>query len=439
MAKPYDTWVLRLLDDFWEVFYPGIPRAGNATESKCRNIEREITKGISASSLYNYFNEKGSPPTDGTKGIMSYYVLLKWKEAEPTFLEGVDLEAGVKNLSRNELASRYLMTYHRHKGVFEEKEEEVVVMDSSKEELLGDMKRLSVWALLAVSFIAGILYFLGNSKSGDQGLMDALSANSLIQSTDDLFFIAVLHVLTIMLLFGVYYFLPTGGRAYIHQLRHGNTKEAMLQFQTGWIGILTAWGLLYTWMCYKWSLEQQLLEAGNFEGYAQFVPWSWAVADMFSLLSTLCFFFIFFVLDIKTGKGRTALLEQRMIAILILGTVILAFSLADRFLFFGAWEGTGTLVYSILTSISMLYFFGRLDSHLFNANRWLLAPLYLYAVIQVNWTNLQSADFALQGLAIFFLAFLLKIYLFFLISGWIRSGDFEVYFENIRKIERRND
>jgi len=66
-----------------------------------------------------------------------------------------------------------------------------------------------------------------------------------------------------------------------------------------------------------------------------------------------------------------------------------------------------------------------------NVNRWMLAPLYLYAVIQVSGPGL--VDFG--GLSkdahqkVFFgTTLVLKIYFFIVIYHWLQNGHFEKYF-----------
>ena len=191
----------------------------------------------------------------------------------------------------------------------------------------------------------------------------------------------------------------------------------------------------------KWIREKQLLHAESFELHARFSEQSWAIADIINVMSTICFAYLFCIMDMKTVSTKEKYLPKEtfyntMLVIVLTAACFLVFSILDRFFHLGNLDGAGTLVYSFLTSIAMLYFFGRLDSHLFEAKRSLLAPLYLYAVIQVNWTNFRSAEFATQGLIIFFVAFLLKIYFFFIVNGWLRNGDFARYFARIRVLQK---
>ncbi len=446
LSKIYEKWVIELLDDFWNIYYPGVPRRGSATESKCRTIEQSIRKRISSSSLYNYFNEKGSPPADGTKGIMSYFILSDWKEKHPQHLKNTQIDFNEEGLSKNDYATKFLMVYYQLKSEQNQSKEiasanQALEFDNIPERLF-DRQTKGILGIFLGAIILLLLFFFNQGLSMPEGIPLETFKNQALQSLrsmDELFMISILHVLTMVLLV-IIYLMPEGSKKTIDALPEGIVKSSMKQFNRGWLGIWIGWILLYIWMSIKWLKEKQLIEQGIWEIYQRFSVYSWAVADLLNVVSTFFFFYLFLVLDMQSVKtqdmpNRNARFQKAIIHFGIVLTIVLACSVTDRFINFGAWEGVGILLYSLLTSISMLYFFGRLDSHFFNIKRSLLAPLYLYAIIQVNWNNLHSADFALQALAMFFLAFLLKIYLFLIVIRWIRNGDFERYFKQINSLE----
>jgi len=444
MPKKYESWDIELLNDFWNTYYPGVPRTGNATESKCRSIEREIEKSISSSSLYNYFNEKGSPPTDSTKGIMSYFIIKDWKDRAPDKFHQLQINGNDLNLK--EAPSKYLMMYRRLKY------NDVDTTSNSEENTsFGDeidYFPIRLWqfplfkmAILACSLLAimGVVW-LGGQGQNNFSTPDESVLAQMIDAADDLFLISILHVMTLILLMVIYY-MPYGGRGHIEKVDAGYVKTSLEQFNQGWVALWISWISLYVWMSYKWIREKQLLHAEAFKLHAHFSEQSWAIADIINVMSTICFAYLFCIMDMKTVSTKENNLQKgtfynAMLVIVLTAACFLMFSILDRFFNIGNLDGAGTLVYSFLTSIAMLYFFGRLDSHLFEAKRSLLAPLYLYAVIQVNWTNFRSAEFATQGLIIFFVAFLLKIYFFFIVNGWLRNGDFARYFARIRVLQK---
>lgn len=445
MSK-YEDWIVQLLDDFWSVFYPGVPRLGNATERKCRTIEKELNKRISSSSLYNYFNEKGGPPADGTKGIMGYYILQHWKEFEPAQFQNIDLKSS--DLSRNDAADRYLILYQQHKAKRIARTPSTNLLPEIEETesyhaiALWDAPKIKWSFLAAILLVVSVIAYLVNcSPIGEAEISNfaKYDMDILISAKDRLSLISVLHVLTILLLLSVYYFI--GDKKPWEAGDHKNVNAPLRQFSYGWGGIWWSWVVLYIWMSIKYAYEKDLLVQAAYGDYLFFSQWSWAVADVFSALSTMCFFYLFFVLDMKTvsnttDKTATNSFQKSMLLVAWCTVFCLILSIIDHFYISDAWDSMGTSLYALLASISMLYFFGRLDSHLFAARRILLAPLLLYAVIQVNWNDFPDSKFAAKGLLILLLAFLLKIYLFFIINNWLKSGDFALYFRKIRDLRK---
>jgi hypothetical protein len=78
----------------------------------------------------------------------------------------------------------------------------------------------------------------------------------------------------------------------------------------------------------------------------------------------------------------------------------------------------------------MSFLFGRLDSHYLKLPRIILAPLYLYAIIQLFWEHdtYASPAFNPERIAIFSLALILKFVLFVNLSRLIRHPRLRQYF-----------
>jgi hypothetical protein len=71
----------------------------------------------------------------------------------------------------------------------------------------------------------------------------------------------------------------------------------------------------------------------------------------------------------------------------------------------------------------MAYLFGRLDSHHMKIPRVLLAPLYLYVIIQLAWVIFQAQPPDSVVPSMFFgAALILKILLFAVITYWLDRG-----------------
>ncbi len=443
MAKQYEDWILQLLDDFWEIYYPGVPRLGNATESKSRTIEKTIDKLISNSSLYNYFNEKGSPPTDSTKGLMGFFILQHWKTKYPDQLNHIKLNHD--EIRQKNSSDKYLMLYQQTRSLLSTKlpSKEKITLPNDKvidttlwySIDIWKSKKIKLIGLIGSLLIIGLISWLFITVTQENHALQKSNFDNII---DDLRSISILHVLTIALLL-FFYFIQFGGNNYIKSLSDSKEKVVLLQFSKGWIALWIGWLLLYFWMSFKWGYEDNLQLQSLWSQRAAFSKFSWAVADVLSMISTISFFYLFFVMDVKTVTLKEDRKEKPFVnamgTVLLISFSFLFLSIIDRFTDFGVMDGALTLLYSMITSISMLYFFARLDSHVFNVNRLLLAPLYLYAIIQVNWNNMKAPEFAVQGLIFFLIAFLLKIYLFFIVHGWLKNGDFQRYFREVKPLD----
>jgi len=81
-------------------------------------------------------------------------------------------------------------------------------------------------------------------------------------------------------------------------------------------------------------------------------------------------------------------------------------------------------------AVGMAFFIGRLDSHYLKLPRVILAPLYLYAIIQLFWSRntVGASDFDGERVAIFALALVLKFVVFLNLSKLIRDEQFRQYF-----------
>ncbi len=437
MNRSVSDWVNGLLDDFWDVYYPNIPRRTHATESKCKAIENEIDHHISYSSLSNYFRGRGSMPTDSTKNILAFYVLMHWQKKYPQLGIEVDEETAEAALSRNDKPNNFLLAYYQLKGqvLLGRKE-----LPEGGEPLQlgfalfpkGDFRffKRSFWLNLAfVLLILGA--FIWRQLTSDTPIPSFNQTD--LSYRQNLTIIALFHVGMIALLMVLFYTISDGRKAHL-SARGKDVRQGILFFQRGWLGIYFSWLLLYLWLSFKWYYEGQLVLRQDAQlGF--FSAASWAVADVLSLASTFLFFYLFNLLDTRKGKGDMSRVFNKIAAslgkLLYLFTVVVCFSILDRFYELGAFENIGVLIYSLLTALSMLYLFGRLDSHHFNTNRLILAPLYIYALLQMVWGSVNSDPNHYLSIALFFMAFLLKIYFFFLMTKWLRNGNLERYFGQV--------
>jgi hypothetical protein len=317
---------------------------------------------------------------------------------------------------------------------------------------------LAAFSLLSLTLLAGFgLYGLiagyalpyglppsSEIDPGQRGYFLSLSVASLIQS------------LIILALIVVYHFDDDlGGAHYIRGLPKGLIRTTLQQFQGGWLGIWISLLFLYLWFAFKWNVESSLLgsmETARASGqapsglrttYLQFRAVSWAVADFFNLIGAILYFYLYFILDTESiategappkGPARNHFFLKTMRVVLLLAVSFLAGSVVDRLVDLGEYQGLLTLLYSLFTSIAMAMFFGRLNSHFFNASpvaRVIFVPLfYLYAALQAVYAMLGFKNVHIS-VSIIIMVFVLKIILFFYINKLINKRKFDGYITNM--------
>lgn len=215
-------------------------------------------------------------------------------------------------------------------------------------------------------------------------------------------------------------------------------KRSFTQLFRAWIGLWISWNLLYLCLFLCWGIDGVSWQRQSF---------IWVgFADLFNGLSGVCFLYMFGVLDRESvGEEsqpfRAGKFPDFVIAIFGMAFLTVLISILDRYYGFSGDLRLGPILLSIFTGISMMFFFGRLDSHFFKAPRYLLAGLYGYALIQILYPDFFAPDFlaqepqtegrfflALPAARLIFTALILKFLLLVVISDWMRNGKFHVYF-----------
>jgi hypothetical protein len=278
--------------------------------------------------------------------------------------------------------------------------------------------------------------------TGQRGYLLSLSISSVIQS---------LIILALILVYQ--YDEDLGGAHYVKHLPPGIVKTTLRQFQGGWLAIWISLFFLYLWFAFKWSTESQLLGRIDYETtqghqqaaeqwklhYGQVRALSWVVADFLNLVGAILYFYLYFILDTESiateqdsaeGPARNQFFTSIMKGILLLAFLLWAVAAADRLLQLGDYQGLPTLLYSLFTSIAMAMFFGRLNSHFFNASpvaRVIFIPLfYLYAALQAVYAMLDFRNVHIS-VSIIIMVFVLKIILFFYVSKLINKRKLDGY------------
>lgn len=200
------------------------------------------------------------------------------------------------------------------------------------------------------------------------------------------------------------------------------------QLIRGWALLWATWLLLYICLGAHWLK----LISGEMSTLA------WYVADGLNMINGFFFFYLFFVLDqpsvsTKSEPDRARAFHFNIfiaiasgVTALITSGVVSSYSPENE-------PNGGTLVQKLVgayTAMGMAFFFGRLDSHYLRVSRIVMAPLYLYVVIQLFWGRSIFAGnmtFNKDQVAVFGLALVLKFVIFLTLSTWIRDGRFIDY------------
>lgn len=203
-------------------------------------------------------------------------------------------------------------------------------------------------------------------------------------------------------------------------------KKTFSQLFLGLQGVWGSFCLLYLWLA---------LSSFFFPDF----PLTEAVSDVLNACGSAFFFYLFLVMDQESFPPQDHPGSLRKFRVflgwgLIFMAVLVSLSLLDRALPLGKGDSIFTVIYSFIMAVPYIYFFGRLDSHNFQANRLALAPLYLYGIIQSIWTDLLSEP--IQSL-VFVSALLLKIYFFAFVWFHLREGNFAAYFRKMHEIYRK--
>jgi hypothetical protein len=159
----------------------------------------------------------------------------------------------------------------------------------------------------------------------------------------------------------------------------------------------------------------------------------WGITDGLNMINGFFFYFLFFVLDqpsvaTVTEPDRAKSFRRNWRITLFLGVILWLFSLFSGYA--GGNEGLWSKLVPAYIAVGMAFFVGRLDSHYLKLPRVILAPLYLYAIIQLFWGRDISdvSKFNGERVVIFIVALILKFVVFLTLSKLIRHESFRRYF-----------
>lgn len=215
-----------------------------------------------------------------------------------------------------------------------------------------------------------------------------------------------------------------------------STHESFRKLMLGWRLLWLARMLLYIWLGANWFGLHKIVGT----------QLAWHIAAALHLLVGFFHYFLFFVLDppsiaTESRPDSAIVFRRSIITMLAVGCVVyIASVLIDVYRStLSEWGITSILAHRLVPTyagIGMAFLIGRLDSHYLRIPRVLLAPLYLYVIVQPLWSRFAGTHFGgppnTERAAIFVLVLILKFIFFYSVVKWIRNGGFLQYLIKIQ-------
>jgi len=197
---------------------------------------------------------------------------------------------------------------------------------------------------------------------------------------------------------------------------HPIARKCLAQFIAGWRWAWVAWLALYGWL---WT------HASSGAGPD-------VVADILNCLTSFPLFWCFFVLDkpsvsMPGDPGRNASFRKAIGTIWGIGAGVALLAVAGRLHMWGLNE-FGLVFVGIYDGLAIAFLVGRFDSHWMKVPRWMLAPLYGYALIQMIWVFFYNLPAEWQ-IYTYLVALLFKVCLFLVVTHLLNAGNLRVYLE----------
>ena len=237
---------------------------------------------------------------------------------------------------------------------------------------------------------------------------------------------SIIQAIVVILFYVITRFSNFGGRDRIldsNTNRPVEVNKSLGQFLKGWELLWLSFSVLYIWFCIMYGTGLYIY------AHAQ------SISDIITILSSLCFAWLFSVMDVESiPRNHSPKRVNTFHRYLIFFTIGLSFSsmmsILDRYYNLGFLDGAGTYLLGYTNVLVMLYFFGRLESHYLNVNRFVLLPLYTYAIIQIAYVLFFEATSGEPSFEAYVIGavLILKGFLYFLIREWIKEGKLENYF-----------
>jgi len=202
----------------------------------------------------------------------------------------------------------------------------------------------------------------------------------------------------------------------ISAAQHPIAARCLAQFVTGWQWAWILWLVLYAWLWVFTALGRD----------------PYPIADILNRLTAFPLFWCFFVLDKPSVAApgqpdRDASFRKAVGVTWGIGAGVALLAVAGRMHILGLNEFCLGFL-GIYDGLSIAFLVGRFDSHWIRVPRWMLAPLYCYALIQMVWVFFFNLPNEWQ-IYTYLIALLFKVCLFLVVTHLLHAGNLRIYLE----------
>jgi hypothetical protein len=202
----------------------------------------------------------------------------------------------------------------------------------------------------------------------------------------------------------------------IAEQSHPIARKCLDQFIAGWRWAWVTWLMMYSWLWLNAS------SAGKPD----------VIADILNCLTSFPLFWCFLVLDkpsvsVPGDPARNASFRKAVCTIWGIGAGVAVLAVAGRLHLWGLNE-FGLVFMGIYDGLAIAFLVGRFDSHWMKVPRWMLAPLYGYALIQMIYVFFFKLPPAWQVYT-YLVALLFKVCLFLVVTHLLHAGNLRRYLE----------
>jgi hypothetical protein len=202
----------------------------------------------------------------------------------------------------------------------------------------------------------------------------------------------------------------------ISERTHPIARRCLTQFIWGWRCTWALWLVLYVWLWVLTALGRN----------------PYPVADILNCLTAFPLFWCFFVLDSPSvaapgNPERNASFRKAVGVTWGIGIGVALLAAAGRMHLWGLNEFCLGFM-GVYDGLAIAFLVGRFDSHWIRVPRWMLAPLYGYALIQMIYVFFFSLPVEWQ-IYTYLVALLFKVCLFVVVTHLLHAGNLRVYLE----------